>query len=147
MEISFYSAPELNWTLYYIMDEFHKSLSEIAGYTDDRFHAVAVKAYFNIMREFQVSTADAYTIIGSPERDVFDAWQRGEEGLRMTVDEMRTVSFLLRIFRALHTLFPDDEQANTWVHRPNAHFGGKTALEVMLVGRIEDVQKHLDAQQ
>ena len=126
------------------MDEFSKSLSEITGYTDERFHVAAVKAYFDIMNKFQWSTADAYTLIGSPERDVFDAWQRGEEGPRMTVDEMRTVSFLLRIHSALHTLFPDNEQAVAWVHRPNAHFGGKTPLEVMLVGRIEDVQKHLD---
>lgn len=128
------------------MDEFQQSLSEIAGYTDERFHVAAVRAYFEITRELQLSTADAYTLIGSPERDVFDAWQRGEEGPRMTVDEMRTVSFLLRIHSALHTLFPDNEQAVAWVHSPNTHFGDKTPLDVMLVGRIEDVQQHLDAQ-
>mgnify|MGYP000483554816 CR=1 FL=1 len=128
------------------MDEFHKSLSEIAGYTDERFHAVAAKAYFHIVRELQLSIADAYTLIGSPERAVFDAWQRVEEGPRMTVDEMRTVSFLLRIHSALHTLYPDKEQAVAWMHRPNAHFGDKSPLEFMLVGRIEDVQQHLDAQ-
>jgi len=128
------------------MDEFRKSLSEIAGYTDERFHAVAAKAYFDIVGEFQLSAADAHTLIGSPELGVFDAWQRGEEGPRMTVDEMRTVSFLLRIHSALRILFPDKEQAVAWVHSPNAHFGGKTPLDVMLVGRIEDVQQHLDTQ-
>lgn len=142
----FYIAHKLLWSSWLNMDEFHESLSEIAGYTDEHFHAVAAKAYFDIVRDLQLSIADAYILIGSPERDVFNAWQRGEEGPRMTVDEMRTVSFLLRIHSALHTLYPDNEQAVAWVHRPNAHFGGKTPLDVMLVGRIEDVQQHLDTQ-
>ncbi|QFS88952.1 MULTISPECIES: MbcA/ParS/Xre antitoxin family protein [unclassified Marinobacter] len=142
----FYIAHKLLWSSWHNMDEFHKSLSEIAGYTDERFHAVAAQAYFDIVRELQLSIADAHTLIGSPERSVFDAWQRGEEGPRMTVDEMRTVSFLLRIHSALHTLFPDNEQAVAWVHSPNTHFGDKTPLDVMLVGRIEDVHQHLDAQ-
>lgn len=128
------------------MDEFRKSLSEVASYTDERFHVAAVKAYFDIVRDFQLSPADVYALIGSPERNVFDAWKSRDKGPRMTVEEMRIVSFLLRIHSALHTLFPDNEQAVAWVHSPNTHFGDKSPLEVMLIGQIEDVQQHLDAQ-
>lgn len=127
------------------MEEFRKSLSDILGYTDERFHAVAVKSYFNIMKKFQVNTTDVYMLIGSPEPEVFDAWQRGE-GRFLTVDEMRVVSFLLGIYRALHTIFKNKERANGWVHKRNDEFGGKSALEVMLAGRIAEVRNYLEAQ-
>ena len=63
---------------------------------------------------------------------------------------MERVSYVLGIYRALHTIFPDQEQADGWLRRPNASalFKGRPALVLMCSGRLEDlasVRAHLDA--
>ena len=55
------------------------------------------------------------------------------------------------IYKALRILLPTAEAAHAWVKKPNtAHgFGGKSALERMLGGRVidlADVRRYLDAE-
>jgi hypothetical protein len=42
------------------------------------------------------------------------------------------LSYLLKIYKSLHCIFLNEEQANTWLHRANDHFDGQTALGFML---------------
>ncbi|WP_429000009.1 MbcA/ParS/Xre antitoxin family protein [Stenotrophomonas rhizophila] len=63
---------------------------------------------------------------------------------------LKRVSYILRIYRAAHIIFPEPKQADGWVRRPNSAslFQGSTALALMCSGRIEDlaaVRNHLDA--
>jgi hypothetical protein len=55
---------------------------------------------------------------------------------------------IVDIYNSLHTLFEDSLQADSWIHRPNQYFDGKTALEVMLKGieEIQSVQTYLKNQ-
>jgi hypothetical protein len=44
---------------------------------------------------------------------------------------------------------PDAKAADTWIQRPNRYFGGRSALSVMLDGKLTDiyaVRTYLDAQ-
>jgi hypothetical protein len=55
------------------------------------------------------------------------------------------------MYKALHILLPNDQAADTWVHRSNTAplFGGKSALDRMLAGQVSDlyvVRQYLDAQ-
>ena len=64
---------------------------------------------------------------------------------------MERISYILGIYKALHLLFTEPSQANSWVRRSNAApmFGGKSALERMISGRLTDlsaVRQYLDAQ-
>lgn len=66
-------------------------------------------------------------------------------------ETLQRVSFVLGIYAALHTLFPDQQQADGWIRRPNAGapFQGEPALALMCTGRLGDlkiVREYLDSQ-
>jgi hypothetical protein len=59
------------------------------------------------------------------------------------------LSHLFGVYGALHSIFSAPERADGWVRRPNqaAAFGGRSALDRMLDGRVADlweVRRHLE---
>ncbi|WP_081279681.1 antitoxin Xre/MbcA/ParS toxin-binding domain-containing protein [Stenotrophomonas maltophilia] len=65
-----------------------------------------------------------------------------------TVDGLKP--YLIAIYRALRTIFPNRRQADKWVRRPNAArlFKGHTAIAVMCRGGIDgltSLRTHLEA--
>ena len=63
-------------------------------------------------------------------------------------DTLQRISYLLGIHKALQILYSDPALADSWIRRPNAAFGGQSALERMLAGDVSDlaaVRAHLDA--
>jgi hypothetical protein len=90
-------------------------------------------------------------------RDAFekicDAWglsdaersgllQKTSEG-----DQLICISYVMGIYKALHILLPGPN-ANSWVCRPNRHFGDRPALSVMLDDPhgLKKVRQYLDGQ-
>jgi uncharacterized protein (DUF2384 family) len=55
----------------------------------------------------------------------------------MDPNTLTRVFLVICIYRALHTLFEDSEQADTWLHRPNQMFGNKPALVSLCSGELE----------
>jgi hypothetical protein len=53
-------------------------------------------------------------------------------------DVLERISYVLGIYKALHSLFVDRAQADSWVRRPNAApmLGGQSALDRMLAGQV-----------
>lgn len=68
--------------------------------------------------------------------------ERAPEG-----DPVLLVSYLMGSYRALHTLYEEPARANEWVRRPNRHFHGRSALDVMLEDSdgVQQVRKYLDS--
>lgn len=67
------------------------------------------------------------------------------QSVEVQPESLKRFSFILGIYKNLRILFPTEERANQWVKKPNAAFGGRTALEIM----VEDpatVRRYLDAQ-
>jgi hypothetical protein len=65
-------------------------------------------------------------------------------------DNLERLSLVIGIYRALHTLFQDDEQADTWIDRPSTDFGGEPARVRMTNGLLPDlvyVRQYLHAAQ
>ena len=67
----------------------------------------------------------------------------------LSEDRLLRVSYILGINKALHVLFPNPMQADTWIHRPNdgPDFDGKPAHQRMPVSGTEglqDVRRYLD---
>ncbi|MCF3463426.1 hypothetical protein GTY70_05960 [Stenotrophomonas maltophilia] len=61
------------------------------------------------------------------------------------------IGHIISIYRALHTIFRNPEQANSWIHRDNAAdvFCGAPAIKLMCNGHIEDLEAvrcYLEAQ-
>jgi len=66
----------------------------------------------------------------------------------MPLDEVPTeiierVAILLDIFKAINTLLPVPSRADAWIRAPNraSIFGGRSALELMIDGRLEGLRK------
>ncbi|WP_425602696.1 antitoxin Xre/MbcA/ParS toxin-binding domain-containing protein [Stenotrophomonas indicatrix] len=64
-------------------------------------------------------------------------------------ETLERVSYAIGIYRTLHSIFPDRQQADTWIRRPNSAelFNGAPALVLMCSGRIGDlasVRKYLE---
>lgn len=101
-------------------------------------HTAVKRAFFRIMEAWSVSESDARILLGSPGRSTFYNYKRGEGG-DLAVDTLERVSYVLGIYKALQLLFPNSKQADDWMKKPNRAFGGRSALEHALGGKVVDL--------
>jgi hypothetical protein len=109
-------------------------------------HDAAKRAFFRAMEAWRVRDAEARVLLGRPSRTTFYAWKRGEGG-KLSHDTVERVSYVLGIYKALQLLFADPSRADDWMRKSNAAFGGQSALEHALGGRVVDlarVRQYLD---
>ncbi|MBH0074773.1 DUF2384 domain-containing protein [Pseudoalteromonas sp. SWYJ118] len=109
---------------------------------------IALKTYFNIMKEWDVNESKQRILLGRPDEFTFERWKRGSV-TTLTSDVLERISYVLGIYKNLGILFPERTQANEWLNKPNEAFNGSTALNCMLLGTIEnlrEVRYYLDAQ-
>jgi hypothetical protein len=110
----------------------------------------ALRSFFRLATKWGLTAEQERVLLGSPGRSTYFRWKKDQAGA-LPKDALERISYLLGIYKALHILFPRDEQADGWVKRPNAAplFGGRTALDRMLGGQVGDlylVRQYLDAQ-
>lgn len=113
----------------------------------DLDHGVAKRTFFRIMDAWRISDAEARVLLGAPSRGAFYNYKRGEGGA-LGRDALERISYVLGIYKALQLLFPDPAQADAWMKKPNAAFGGRSALAHALGGNVvdlADVRRYLDA--
>lgn len=110
---------------------------------------VAMKLFMNIAgKEWSLSEKEMRVLLGEPSRSTFYNWRTGKV-TSLNRDTLDRVSYIAGIYKALHILFSQPEQANSWLRKENAAFAGRTALDVMLAGSVVDlarVRRYLDAQ-
>lgn len=107
----------------------------------------ALAGYFRIMDLWRAGNAEARVMLGAPPQRTFFAWKAGR-AKRLPEDTLRRIGYVAGIFKALQILYADPAQADGWLKRPNAHFGGQTPLERMCAGDVTDlaaVRAYLDA--
>ncbi len=123
-------------------------LAEQVAHTD--VSGAALRAFFRLAEKWKLTADQERILLGSPGRSTYFRWKKDLAGA-LQKDTLERISYLLGIYKALHILFPRAEQADGWVRRPNTSplFGGRSALDRMLHGRVSDlfvVRQHLDAQ-
>lgn len=99
------------------------------------------------MAAWGVDDAEARVLLGSPSRSTFYNYKRGQGGA-LSADMLERISYLLGIYKALQLLFVQPEQADAWMRKPNAAFGGRSALAHALGGKVIDlasIRGYLDA--
>lgn len=107
----------------------------------------ALLGFFRIMELWRVGNVGARAILGAPPERTFFAWKAGR-ARRLPEDTLRRIGYVAGIFKALQILYADPAQADGWLERPNAHFGGQTPLARMCAGDVTDlaaVRAYLDA--
>jgi len=107
----------------------------------------ALRGFFQIMELWGADTAHARAILGHPAERTFYKWRAGQVGA-VPNDVIRRIGYVSGIWKALQILYSDHAQADSWVRRPNRHFGGQAPLERMSAGEVTDlawVRQYLDA--
>lgn len=109
-----------------------------------------LRAFANIAQAWDLSVAEQLTLLGIGSRSTYFKWRREREP-RLPLDTLERLSYLLGIYKSLQILLPDPRAADEWVRKPNDAplFGGRSALERMLSGRVADlyvVREYLDAE-
>lgn len=112
--------------------------------------AAGLRAFFNIARDWGLSTDEQMVLLGAPGRSTFFKWKSTPETADLKRDTLERLSYLLGIYKALQILLPAATAADAWVKKPNSAplFGGKSALDRMLGGNVADliaVRQYLDA--
>ena len=119
-----------------------------SGAVTQREAAAMIRAGFNLFRRWQVTDAQARVLLGQPSPSTFYRWKRGEIGT-VPVDTVWRLGDLMGIHKALRHIFADAERGYAWIAKPNAAFGGRSALDRMLAGAPSDlsaVRDYLDAE-
>jgi uncharacterized protein (DUF2384 family) len=104
-------------------------------------------AFLALAEVWRLSTDQQITLLGAPARSTYFKWKK--DGGSMSPDTVERVSHLMAIYKALQILFPIPERADAWLGRPHRFFGNRSARDVMLDGKLEDilrVREYLDAQ-
>lgn len=112
--------------------------------------AAAFRAFLRIAELWRLGVEEQLVLLGRPARSTYFKWKK-DGAAQLGADTLERLSYVLGIYKALQILFPVAERADDWVRRPNdaPPFGGRSALERMLGGRVADlyvVRQYLDAQ-
>ena len=110
----------------------------------------ALRTFFRLADQWKLRITEQRKLLGDPPESTFYKWKRQQNGA-LGRDTIERISYLLGIWKSLQILFPDPEQADAWLHKPNQAplFGGHSALQRMLSGNVADlyvVRQYLDAQ-
>lgn len=109
--------------------------------------SLALDVFFKLAEAWKLTIDQQITLLGAPARSTFYKWKK--EGGLLSTDTEDRVSHLAAIYKALQIVVPDPHAADTWIEKPNRYFGGRSALDVMLGGKLTDiyaVRMYLDAQ-
>ena len=114
----------------------------------ERLSGPALRTFFRIADEWELSSDEARTLLGSPPRSTFFLWKKTGHG-QLGRDTLERVSYILGIYKALHILH-SDVLADQWVQLPNGNpiFAGQTPLAYMIRGGLpamQNVRRLVDA--
>ena len=115
-------------------------------YGEDEVRAMQ-RTIVNIFDRWRVSDVDASTVLGGISAKTFRRWKDGEFG-RVNRDLADRMSNLLGIHKALRIIFSDPQTGYAWIKTENDALAGKSPLEVMKGGGMEDVvriRRYLDS--
>lgn len=113
----------------------------------ERMAAAGLRAFSSIAQAWGLTVDEQLVLLGRPPRSTFFAWRKQPDKAALSRDTLERLSNLLGIWKSLQILLPDTAAADAWVRKPNAAFGGASALDRMLAGNVSDlnlVRRYLD---
>lgn len=95
----------------------------------------ALKVFRRISEEWGLSEQEESQLLGvSSSQDIV-----------ISDKTLERISYVLGIYKNLRILFPTQQQANSWIKKPNTVFDGESALSVMMRDP-SIVRRYLDGQ-
>lgn len=108
----------------------------------------AIRGFFNIARAWALSESQMRGLLGGIAASTLHAWKSSPDKRVLDQDTLTRISFVVGIYKGLHTYFGD--VGDSWITRPNDSplFGGAVPIDFMvqagLIGMYE-VRRMLDA--
>lgn len=121
---------------------------EGGGAVDQDEARAACRSVLALFERWQLSTEAQCVLLGGISDRTLQRWRAGQTG-PLGRDTIFRLGCLLGIHKALRYMFSDPARTYGWIRRPNAAFGGASALDVMLHGDALDlhrVRAYLDAE-
>ena len=121
--------------------------------SDDEAGALA-RTTVNLFKAWNLTDLEACILLGGMSARTWARWKigaRSKEGGVGRIDrDLRTrMAHLMGIHKGLRYLFTEPARGYAWIRKPNAIFGGQSALDLMLRGEIADLaamREWLDAE-
>lgn len=112
--------------------------------------SAGLRAFWKIAELWQLTDQEQVTLLGRTSRSTLRRWRNGQVK-RVGRDTLERISYILGIYKAIHTLIPNRERADAWIRRPNKalFLNGSSALDRLVSGNVSDlyvVRQHLDAE-
>jgi Protein of unknown function (DUF2384) len=110
--------------------------------------AALARTTVNLFRAWQLTDNEARILLGDMAQRTWARWKDGSIG-RIDRDLRARMAILMGVHKGLRYLFSDPARGYAWIRKPNATFGGQSALDVMLRGEITDLidlRAYLDAE-
>ena len=125
-----------------------KTIEQLSYADRRRLTGPGLRAFWNLARLWSLTDDEQMGLLGISSRATLRRWRLGRVSA-LKVGTLERLSLTFGIFKAINQLFGPGELADQWIRLPNRApvLGGRTALELMLGGRIEDlyaVRNHLD---
>jgi uncharacterized protein (DUF2384 family) len=120
--------------------------SGAVAYAPDEIEAMQ-RTVGAIFGRWGVTDVDAAVILGGISPKTYRRWRDGEYG-RVNRDLADRMSCILGIHKALRIIFAEPAQGYRWMNQPNAGFAGRTPLQLLLRGGMEDLlrlRRYLDS--
>jgi Protein of unknown function (DUF2384) len=110
--------------------------------------AAMLRAVLTLFDRWQLTSSEGRRLLGDPSERTWQRWRKGEVA-SLPSDTIFRLGTLLGIHKALRYMFTQPERGYAWIRKPNAAFGGHSALERMLQGSptaLAAVRAYLDAE-
>ena len=96
------------------------------------------RATVNLLKVWNLTDAEACILLGGMSARTWARWKEGTIG-RTDRDLRMRMAHLIGIYMGLRYLLKEPARSYSWMRKPNAAFGGKSAIDVMLCGEISDL--------
>lgn len=109
-----------------------------------------LRAFFKIAKAWKLTERQQLDLLGLTVRSTMYGWKaKAASGpLKLGPDTLERLGHLVGIWKSLAVLFPQDEVADAWVHRPNSNypFLGEPPIATMQFSleNLAQVRRHLD---
>lgn len=114
--------------------------------------AAALRGFAGVARPWHLTTAQQAQVLGIDDPAVLSGWLE-DAARHLPVENvplrlLARIPTLVRIYGELHQIFRDPVQADGWIHLPNTAslFSGAPALQLLCVGRAQEVYDYLRSQ-
>lgn len=94
-----------------------------------------------ILSKWNCTDKEKSILLGYGSEKEFLSMLSNPQAHKFSEDEILRMSYILSIYRSLHTLFNVPENSDNWVNKPNKGrlFKGKTAIDIMKKGEVKDL--------